>query len=166
MAQKMLFWGLWKCPPSWSFHNERALSNKTFGDSSSQSVAMSSSSFDYLDQWTTGSWSKILQFLWETWMVPERNSAILNIPKVVVMLGGSLWSYLRSIFLCSSLPFFVYVLQFACTLQYEPIQTNFFTVSLKVKYCKLRLVRLMLSWWCCNGEEWLNQTIKLFIAKH
>lgn len=82
---KDAFLRLMKMPPSWSFHNTREpCLTKSLGTVAHKELLWAALA---LITWVSGPRDldpesffpvtpKVLQFLWETWMVPERNSGI------------------------------------------------------------------------------------------
>lgn len=179
-GSKDAFLGLMKIPPSWPFHNMREpCLTKPLGTVAHKELLWAALT---LITWVSGpqdldpepffsvspSLTIFMRNLNGTWKKLRHTEHTQS--------GGNAWwqplkLFKKHISVQFTAPFLHMYLNFhvLCNInQYKLNSHLFFTVSLylKVNYCKLRLVRLILSWWCCNGEEWLNQTIKLFIAKH
>lgn len=153
-------------------HHERALSNKTFGNSSSpllKAVPGPALAMGTCISWPQDPqgcfWScifflitpRLMQLLGGAWMVPARSSSTLNVSDAVVMLDDSLWSYLRIWFLGSSGPFWhryfiLYVLWDINQPELNSVSPFYcFSLYLKVKCCNwkrgINALLVLLQWW-------------------
>lgn len=142
-------------------HCERALWNKTFGNSSSLLLEAVPGPALAMSTWITWPWDppgwfwcciffritrRLMQLSGEAWTVPESCPSALNVYNVVVRLDDSLWSYLRTWFPGSSGSFWhrhliLHVLWDINQHKLNSIAPFYcFCLYLKVKRCNLRHV--------------------------